>query len=110
MKYHLIAPYDHRLNTEERAINFFKNYLISNLHETDQGFPMYQWDRIIEQCKKTLNMLQCSRINPKLSAYMQMFGVFDYNTTPLVPIGTKIFIHEEPKQRGSLQITEKLYL
>ena len=41
------------------------------------------------------------RINPKLSAYMQIFGVFDYNATPLAPIGTKAFIHERPEQRGT---------
>ena len=54
-----------------------------------------------KQCKMTLNMLQRSRINPKLSAYMQMFGVFDYNATLLAPIGTKVFINECPKQRGT---------
>ena len=79
MKYQLAAPYSHRLNPAERAIQSFKNHLISNLHGTNQEFPMYQWDQIIEQCKMTLNMLRRSRINPKLSAYMQMFGAFDYN-------------------------------
>jgi hypothetical protein len=47
----------------------------------------------------TLNMLRTSRINPKLSAYTQLFGVFDYNKMPLAPLGTKAVIHERPTQR-----------
>ena len=57
MKYQLAAPYDHCLNPAEKAIQSFKNHLISNLHGTNQEFPMYQWDQIIEQCKMTSNML-----------------------------------------------------
>ena len=47
----------------------------------------------------TLNMLQYLRINPKLSAYAQLFGIFDYNKMPLAPIGTKAFIHKRSNQR-----------
>ena len=101
LKYQLAAPYLHRLNPAERAIQSFKNHLISNLHGCDKQFPAYQWCRIIEQCEMTLNMLRRSRINPKLSAYTQLFGVFDYNATPLAPIGTKAFIHERPNQRST---------
>ena len=49
----------------------------------------------------TLNMLQRSRINPKMSAYTQLFGSFDYNRTPLAPSGTKAFVHERTGQRSS---------
>ena len=48
-----------------------------------------------------LNMLRQSRINPKLSAHDQLFGTFNYNRTPLAPLGTKVIIHEKPKQRAS---------
>ena len=46
----------------------------------------------------TLNMLRRSRINPKMSAYTQLFGSFDYNQTPLAPLGTKTFVHERTGQ------------
>ena len=49
----------------------------------------------------TLNMLLCSRINPKMSAYTQLFGLFDYNRTPIAPFGTKAFVHERSGQRRS---------
>jgi hypothetical protein len=48
----------------------------------------------------TLNMLRRSRINPKLSAYTQIFGVFDYNRTPLAPIGTRTVVHQRTTQQG----------
>jgi hypothetical protein len=38
--------------------------------------------------------------HPKLSAYTQIFGVFDYNRTPLAPIGTKTVVHLRTTQKG----------
>ena len=55
----------------------------------------------MHQCEMTLNMLHRSRINPKMSAYTQLFGVFDYNWTPITPLGTKAFIHKRIGQRRS---------
>ena len=49
----------------------------------------------------TLNKLQRSRINPKMSAYTQLFGLFDYNRTPLAPLETKAFVHERSGYRRS---------
>ena len=46
-------------------------------------------------------MLRQSRINKKLSAHKQIFGTFNYQRTPLAPLGTKVIIHERPKQRAS---------
>ena len=44
-------------------------------------------------------MLRQSRINPKLSAHDQVFEAFNYQRTLLVPLGTKVIIHEHPDQR-----------
>ena len=101
LKYQLASPYSHRMNPAERAVQSFKNHFISNLHGTDTTFPANQWDRIIPQCEMTLNMLQRSRINPNISAYNQMFELYDYNSHPLAPLGTKAFVHERPEQRAS---------
>ena len=49
----------------------------------------------------TLNMLRFSRINPKLSAYSQPEGIFDFNRTPLALLGMKAIVHERTKQRGA---------
>jgi hypothetical protein len=47
-------------------------------------------------------MEQTARINPKLSAYQQIWGNFDFNKTPLAPPGCKVVVHERPMERGSL--------
>ena len=44
-------------------------------------------------------MLRGSRINPKISAYQQIWGDFDYNTTPLAPPGFHAVIYNEPEDR-----------
>ena len=54
---------------------------------------------MLPQTILTLNLLRTSRINPKLSAYAQVFGQFDFNATPLAPLGTRAIIFEERSTR-----------
>ena len=49
----------------------------------------------------TLNLLRTSRINPRLSAWSQLHGIFDFNRTPLAPPGTRVLVHEKPSLRGT---------
>jgi hypothetical protein len=44
----------------------------------------------------TLNLLRTSRINPRLSAWSQVQGFYDFNRTPLAPPGTRVLVHEKP--------------
>ena len=99
--YQLAPPHIHRRNAAERAIRTFKNHLIAGLCTVDANFPLHLWDRLLPQACITLNLLRTSRINPKLSAYAQVYGNFDFNRTPLAPPGTKAIIHEKPSQRKS---------
>jgi hypothetical protein len=55
----------------------------------------------LPQATITLNLLRKSRINPRMSAYAQLNGHFDFNSTPLAPPGTRIIAHEKPDQRAS---------
>ena len=65
--------------------------------------PSYgkEWDRLIDQYELTLNLLRESRLNPKLSAWVYLFGEFDYMKTPLAPPGTKCLVHSKMSQRGT---------
>jgi len=49
----------------------------------------------------TLNLLRTLRINPRLSAWSQVHGTFDFNRTPLPPPGTDVLVHEKPSLRGT---------
>lgn len=97
----LVPPGMNRANAAERAIRTFKNHLIAGLCSTDPNFPMHLWDRIIPQAVISLNLMRASRINPKLSAYAQVFGQFSYNATPLAPPGTHVLVHVKPSLRDS---------
>ena len=99
--YQIVPPGVHRRNAAERAIRTFKNHLIAGLCSTHPDFPMKLWDRLIPQAEITLNLLRGSRMNPKLSAYAQIHGPFDYNRTPLAPPGTRILVHEKSSSRGT---------
>ena len=46
-------------------------------------------------------MLGSAKVNPKLSAWEYLFGIFDYRKTPIVPPGTKLIAHTKPSQRSS---------
>jgi hypothetical protein len=91
----------HRRNLAERAIQTFKNHFISGLCSTHPDFPLVLWDKLLNQCLITLNLLRQSRVNPQLSAYAQLYGPFDYSKTPIAPPGMKVLIHERPDDRGS---------
>ena len=51
----------------------------------DQQFPMHLWYWLIVQALITLNILLPLRLNPRLFAYAQLEGVFNFNQTLLTP-------------------------
>jgi hypothetical protein len=67
----------------------------------DPTFTLKLWDKLLTQATITINLLRKSRINPRMSAYAQLNGHFDFNRTPLPPPGTRIIAHEKPDQRAS---------
>ena len=99
--YQLVPPHNHRANPAERAIQTFKNHFIAGLCSCDPDFPIREWDRLLPQAEITLNLLQTARANPKLSAYTYLFGLFDFNKTPMAPPGTRVLVHDKPDQRKS---------
>ena len=99
VEYQLVPPHIHRHKSAERAIRTFKNHFIAGLATTDPNFPLSNWYQLLPQAELTLNLLRPSQLNPKLSAYAQLEGIFDFNRTPLAPPGTHVIIHEKPTQR-----------
>ena len=77
MDYQISAPGDHRINFSERSIQTLNNHFVSILHVCDTEYPYNQWDIMIKQTVIILNMVQTSRINPKISAYNQLWGIFN---------------------------------
>ena len=67
----------------------------------DPNFPVEEWHCLLPQVDLNLNLLRASRANPRLSAYAYMHGQFNYNATPLVPMGIKVVAHLKPSNRSS---------
>ncbi len=101
IQYQLTPPHIHRINAAERAIRTFKNHFTAGLATVDPNFPIKEWDRLIPQAEITLNLLRSSRINPKLSAYAILNGIYDFNKHPIAPPGTKVIVHLKTNQRES---------
>jgi hypothetical protein len=99
INYQLAPPHINRRNNAERAIQMFKNHFIAGLCSFDPNFPLKLWDKLLPQATITLNLLRKTRINPRMSAYAQLNGHFDFNRTPLAPPDTRA--HEKPDKRAS---------
>eukprot|EP00957_Ditylum_brightwellii_P200914 15315134-Ditylum_brightwellii.AAC.1 len=84
----------HRVNVAERAIFTFKNHFIAGLCTVYLQFPMQLWVKLLDQGTLTLNLLQPSHLNQRLSTQAQLNGAFDFNQTPLALSGTKVVIHK----------------
>ena len=101
INYQLVPPHNHRRNAAERAIRTFKNHFLAILAGADSNYPISEWDRFVPQAELTLNLLRNARVNSNLSAHAYLFGNFNFNATPLAPLGTKVLAHIKPSQRGS---------
>jgi hypothetical protein len=99
IEYQLVPPHVHRRNSAERAIRKWKNNFVAGICSTDPAFSLHLRDRLIEQATITLNLLRPARRNPNMSAHQMLNGTFDYNRTPMAPPGTKIVVHEKPKNQ-----------
>jgi hypothetical protein len=99
--FQLVPPGNHRRNAAERAIRTFKNHFIAGLCSLDPQFPLHLWDRLVPQAELSLNLLRGSRLNPKLSAWAQINGTFDFNCTPIAPPGIRVLVHARPTDRTS---------
>ena len=95
----LTPAHVHRRNAAERAIRTWKNHFMSGLASLNPRFPMRYWSYLLPQSEMTLNLLRPSRLNPKLSAYAQLHGQYDYNRNPMAPPGCELIALVPPAQR-----------
>ena len=97
-KFQLVPPDMHRRNAAERAIRTFKAHFLSILAGVAEDFPKHCWDLLLPQAKLILNLLRQSQVQPMILAYKFMQGPFDYNATPLGPLGCAVIIHKNNAQ------------
>ena len=74
--------------------------------------PLYHWPqpslnlwcRLIYTIKTIFNHLQASKIHPHISSHHMLFGQFNYNQTPIIPVGTQAIIYKTPNKRQSFSV------
>jgi hypothetical protein len=89
----------HHKNRAEHAIRTFKAHFLSILAGVDPSLPPYLWDLLFPQAELTLNLFQQSALNPWILAWEFFQGPFDFNKTPLGPVGCRVLIHAKPVTR-----------
>ena len=62
---------------------------------------MFLWSKLLPQTVLTLNLLRPSNVAPNVSAYAYMHGQFDFNATPLAPLGCPVQLYLKPHRRKS---------
>ena len=92
-KFQFVLPHIHCRNSTDWAVWTFKEHFISGLVSTNKDFLLHLWCWLLPHGSLTLNLLQQSRMNPKLSGYAQLHGEFKHNAMPLFPPGTQAIIH-----------------
>ena len=97
----LAPPHNHRTLLAERSIQTFKNHFISTLATCDPNMPLELWEHLLPQTETTLNLLRKSNLNPNITAYQELFGPYDNNRHPLMPLGMHVLIYEQAKTQRS---------
>ena len=99
MKYQLVPPHDHRRNVAEKAIQTFKDHLLSVLCGADNDFPLRLWCQILPQAEHQLNMLRKSGTRPTMSAFEHLHGKHNYDAQPFAILGCAVEMHVMPSNR-----------
>ena len=59
-------------------------------------FPNFFGAQLLPQTELTLNLLHQSKISPSMSDWEHYHGTFNYNATPINPMGCPVITHNKP--------------
>ena len=85
----------------------FKDHFLSILAGVDTTFPLSLWDLLLPQAKLTINLLHQATANPKILAWEYLNEPFNFNKTPLAPVGCRVLIHAKPAMCKSWDYSAK---
>ena len=91
----------HQRNAAERAIRMFKANFLSIFAGVAPYFPRNLWDLLLPLTELTLNLPQKAMLEPSRSAWSYFHGPFNYNATPIGPLGCNIIAHKKTGTRNS---------
>ena len=100
-KYQLLPPHTHQSNAAEHAIRTFKAHFLSILAGVAPDFPRNLWDLLLPQAKLTLKFLRQATLKPTRYAWSYFHGPFNYDSTPIGPLGCDIITQKKIGMRNS---------
>ena len=89
----------HRANITKQCCRTHKNHFTEVRAGTPPSFRMENWCKMTEQCDITLIMMRPCTLNPRISAFQSMEGMYYFDATPMAPVGTETMIHLKPVRR-----------
>ena len=97
---HHVAPHAHRGNAARPSVKTATYRLITALATLGWDCPVQLWRNMLKQVQDTFNIFRTSRNDTIKTAYQELEGNFDWNETPLAPLGTKgsVFIHPDNRK------------
>eukprot|EP00957_Ditylum_brightwellii_P052556 3985313-Ditylum_brightwellii.AAC.1 len=100
-KVQLTLPDMHRQNLNEKALQAWKNHFISELVGLLDKIPITHWCSLVEQSNMMLNLLRPCHQNQSLLAESAMNRYFNFNATPMAPLGIGVSVHMKPDRQSS---------
>ena len=95
-----VESYKHRVNTAKHGYKAATYHTIATLCTTDPAHPIQSWDQFMPQLQATLNIMQTSQINSNKLTYEALNRRrFDWNQTPLAPVGQRALTLLDPANR-----------
>ena len=99
MTYKHVPPRDHCCNLAKKAIQTFKDHMVSVLSGCLPTIPMYLWCQLLPQIERQSLLLCQLKANPNILAYAHMYSHHNYNHHPFFPIGMEALVHDQPHKR-----------
>ena len=100
-KRHHVAPDNQGVNAAGPAVKTTTYHAIAALATLDWSYPIQLWSKTIKQFQDTLTMFRTSRLDTAKTAYQETEGEFDWNATPLAPLGTRELVFAHLDNRNS---------
>ena len=99
MNIQLVELHNCRMNAAKPTVKAVKCHTISALATVHPTCPLRLWCKFDPQIQDTLIVMHTARRNSNISAYEDMEGAFDWNKTPLDPLGGKSVVYAELDER-----------
>ncbi len=98
--FQLVSPGNKRSNRAERAIQSWRNHMISTLGTVNPKCPTNLWSKFIPQMEICLAQLRPFEDDPTISSYDGIYRrQYDHNAHPLSICGSAVLVFETPESR-----------